>query len=271
MSDNLSLFRFELAAARRGRAVPLFAAGFALASVAVALVGLSAGGAVAVQGFARTSISLLQLVVWVVPMLALFTGAVAGSECHELELIAALPVGRRAVVVTRWLAWSVTLGAALLVGLGAAGIALASLAGGANGWRYLRLIGVAELVLAATLALGMWIGVAAGTRLKAAGIAVGVWFVLVVGVDLAAIGALAILPPGRAGWWLSVLLMADPVDSARALGLSLFQTDVVAGPMGAALQRVLGGAGAWALAGALVAWTLAPLALAGRGFARSDL
>ena len=108
----------------------------------------------------------------------------------------------------------------------------------------------------ATLALGMWIGVAARTRL---------------GMDMVAIAALTLLPPARPGWWLSMLLMADPVDSARALGLSLFQTDVFAGPMGAALRQVLGWAGAWALAGALVAWTLAPLALAGRGFARSDL
>ena len=59
MSHTLSLCRFELSAARRGRTAPLFAAGFALASVAVALVGLSAGGVVAVQGFARTSVSLL--------------------------------------------------------------------------------------------------------------------------------------------------------------------------------------------------------------------
>ena len=82
---------------------------------------------------------------------------------------------------------------------------------------------------------------------------------------------LAVLPPGKAGWWLSLLLMADPVDIARALGLSLFHADVVAGPTGAALRRVLGGAGIWALTAALVAWTLVPLALAGRRFARSDL
>ena len=94
---------------------------------------------------------------------------------------------------------------------------------------------------------------------------------VVIGVDLVAIGALAVLPPGKAGWWLSALLMADPVDSARALGLSLFHADVVAGPTGAALRAVLGNAGAWALTGALVGWTLVPLALAGRRFARSDL
>ena len=52
-----ALLRFEWAAARRGRVVSIFAVGFALASVGVALAGLSAGGVVAVQGFARTSVS----------------------------------------------------------------------------------------------------------------------------------------------------------------------------------------------------------------------
>jgi Cu-processing system permease protein len=249
----------------------MFAAGFGVASIAVAFIGLSAGGAMEVQGFARTSISLLQLVLWIVPMLGLITGAVAGAECHELELIAALPVSRGSLVLARWLGWSVALGGALLVGLGLAGGVIAFLAGAADGWRYLRLLGVALFLLATTLALGLWIGVAARTRLKAVAVAVATWFILVVGVDLLAISMLAVLPPGKAGWWLSLLLMADPVDSARALGLSLFHADVVAGPTGAALRRVLGGAGIWALIGALVAWTLIPLALAGRRFARSDL
>lgn len=271
MTHLLSLFRFELAAARRARTLPMFAAGFGVASIAVAFIGLSAGGAMEVQGFARTSISLLQLVIWIVPMLGLITGAVAGAECHELELIAALPVSRGSLVLARWLGWSVALGGALLVGLGLAGGVIALLAGAADGWRYLRLIGVALFLLAATLALGLWIGVAVRTRLKAVAVAVAAWFILVIGVDLLAISMLAVLPPGRAGWWLSLLLMADPVDSARALGLSLFHADVVAGPTGAALRRVLGGAGIWALAAALVAWTLIPLALAGRRFARTDL
>jgi ABC-type transport system involved in multi-copper enzyme maturation permease subunit len=133
------------------------------------------------------------------------------------------------------------------------------------------LIGVAVLVLAVTLALGLWIGVSVRTRLKAVGVAVAVWFVLVIGVDLLAIGVLAVLPPGQAGPSLSVLLMASPIDSARALGLSLFHADVVAGPTGAALRAVLGKAGAWTLAAALIGWTIVPLTLAGRRFSGSDL
>jgi Cu-processing system permease protein len=271
MSHTLSLCRFELDAALRGRTAPLFATGFGLASVAVALVGLSAGGVLAVQGFARTSVSLLELVIWVVPILALISGAVAGADCYELEFTASLPVRRGAIVFSRWLASTLTLGAALLLGLGSAGVVIGLLAGTVDGWRYLRLIAVALLVLAATLALGLWIGLAVHTRLRAVGVAVAVWFVLVIGVDLAAIGALAVLPPGSAGPWLSVLLMASPIDSGRALGLSLFHADVVAGPTGAALRAVLGKAGAATLTAALIGWTLVPLALAGRRFSRSDL
>jgi Cu-processing system permease protein len=266
-----ALLRFELTGAYRGRTAPLFAAGFALASVAVALVGLAAGGSVAVQGFARTSVSLLQLVLWVVPLVGLLTGAVAGAECHELEFVAALPLERGRIVVARWAACSIVLAACLAVGFGAAGVVIGVFAGAADAGRYLALVGVAGLLLAASLALGLWVGVAAPSRARAVAVAVVAWFVLAVGVDLVAIAVLAILPPAEAGWGLSLLLVADPVDSARALGLGLFQADAVAGPTGAALRRLLGGWGAWVLMAALTAWTVVPLTLAGRRFARRDL
>ena len=266
-----ALLSFELSAAYRGRTTLLFAVGFALASVGVALAGLAPGGALAVQGFARTSVSLLQLVLWVVPLLGLATVALAGAECHELEFVAALPVRRERIVGARWAAWTIVLGACLAVGFGAAGLVIGALAGAADGSRYLALVGIEALLVAASLALGLWIGVAARSRARAVAIAVVVWFVLAVGVDLAAIAMLAILPARPAAWGLSLLLLADPVDSARALGLGLFQADVIGGPTGAALQRVLGGWGARVLTAGLGLWTALPLALAGRRFARCDL
>jgi ABC-type transport system involved in multi-copper enzyme maturation permease subunit len=97
------------------------------------------------------------------------------------------------------------------------------------------------------------------------------WLLLVIGADLVAITLLAVLPAGQAGWPLTFLLLAEPVDSARALGLALFQATTIAGPTEAALRRVLGGTGAWVLVAGLLAWTIAPLSLAARRFARSDL
>ena len=268
---HTALFRFEWAAARRGRIVPWFAAGFALAAVGVALAGLSAGGVVRVQGFARTSVSLLQLTLWTVPMLALLLGAVQGAECQELEFLAALPAPRSRLVFGRWAAWTLALTAALVTGFGAAGLVIGTLAGAADALRYLALIGIAAALLAAGLALGLWIGVAARSRARAVGVAVAVWFALVIGADLVGIALLAALPARDATWGLTALLIANPVDAARALGLGLFGADVVAGPTGAALRRLLGGQGAVLLAAALVTWIIVPLRLAGRRFARQDL
>jgi Cu-processing system permease protein len=211
------LLRFELSAAYHGRTALLFAIGFALASMGVALAGLAPGGVLAVQGFARTSVSLLQLVLWVVPLLGLATGAIAGAECHELELVAALPVPRERIVLARWVAWTVVMSACLAIGFGAAGLLIGALAGAADGMRYLALVGIAVVLVAASLALGLWIGVVARSRARAIALAVVAWFVLAVGVDLVVIATLAFLPPREVGWGLSLLLLADPVDSARAL------------------------------------------------------
>lgn len=266
-----ALLRFELATVARGRALTIVAAGFGMACVAIALSGLAAGGVVTVQGFARTSVSLLQLVSWTVPMLALLVGAVIGVDSHELELVVALPVSRHRLLAARWTATALALGGALLVGLGAAGLLLGVLAGATDATRYLALVGVSLLLLGATLAVGLWIGVVARNRLRAVAGAALVWLALVVGVDLMAIALLAALPAGTAEWGLTGLLLADPVDSARVLGLSLFRADVIAGPTEAALRRVLGGTGAWLLAAGLVAWTVGPLWLAARRFAHQDL
>ena len=269
--NRRALLRFDWAAALRGRLVPIFAAGFALASVGVALAGLSAGGAVVVQGFARTSISLLQLTLWTVPLLSLLLGAVSGAECTELEFLTALPLPRTHLVVSRWAAWTLALSAALIIGFGAAGVVIGILAGSADVARYIALIGVTILLVSASLAIGLWIGIAARSRARAVGFAVLVWLLLLVGADLAAVALLSVLPAHSATWTLVALLTANPVDSARALGLGLFQADVVAGPTGAALHRLLGGPGVALLVAGLVAWTIIPLRLAGRRFAKQDL
>ena len=265
------MVRFEWGAARRGRIVPLFAVGFALASVGVALAGLSVGGVIVVQGFARTSVSLLQLTLWTVPLLALLLGAIQGSECYELEFLAALPIRRSRIITGRWAAWTAALGAALLAGFGGAGVVIGIFAGAADVLPYLALTGIALLLLSAGLALGLWVGVAARTRARAIGVAVAVWFALAIGTDLVAIAVLAVLPAAGATWNLAILLVANPLDSARALGLGLFSADVVAGPTGAALRHLLGGAGEALLAGSLVAWTVGPLYFAGKRLENQDL
>lgn len=266
-----SLCRFELAAARRSKTVVLFGVGFAVAALALALTGLSSGGVVAVQGFARTTMSLMQLVLWIVPLLGLLVGASLGAESLELECQVSLPVPRAQLLLARWIVWLAVLGGAMVLGLSLAGLAISTFAGPGDAWRYFRLLGVSGLLLAASLAIGFLLGIMAGARLRAVGFAVAVWALLVVGFDLMAIGALAVLPRGQAGWGLTLLLMLDPADAARALAIGLLQADIVSGPTGAAIRKVLGGWGLWALVLSQVLWIILPLLGAARRFRRLDL
>ena len=271
MRPLATLCRFELAVARRSRMVVLFAGGFALATLILAVTGLSSGGVVAVQGFARTTMSLMQLVLWIIPLVGLLIGAGVGAESLELEFQVSLPAGRTAILFARWLVWLAVLGGAMTLGLGLAGLLMSSTAAAGDEWRYLRLIGVSNLLLGATLSLGLLLGLLARTRIRAMGFAVSAWIVMVIGFDLLAIGALALLPRGQAGWGLTLLLMADPADAARSLAIGLVQADIVAGPTGAAIRKVLGGWSLWALAGSLLVWMALPLCAAARRFRRLDL
>ncbi len=267
----LALARFELSAQLRGRTMPGFAAGFALIALGLAVAGLSAGGRLSVQGFGRTGLSLLQFSLWIVPLVALLDAALAAAEGYDLELLVAQPVSRATFVTGRALGRFAALASALGVGYGIAGLAIASLAGPGDAWRYLGLVATMIALAAAAAATGTLAGVLARTRTRALGLAIGVWFVLTVGYDLVAIALLAMLPRAELTWSLSALLMLNPVDAARAIGAALFGADAIAGPMGAALRRVLGPGGLGLLGAALAAWVLVPLWLAGRTFARRDL
>lgn len=265
------LCRFELAVARRSRMVTLFAVGFALGTMVLAVTGLSSGGVVAVQGFARTTMSLMQLVLWIIPLVGLLIGAAVGAESLELEFQVSLPAGRAEILVARWLVWVAVLGGAMTLGLGLAGLLMSATAAPGDEWRYLRLIGVSNLLLAATLSIGLLLGLLARSRIRAMGLAVAGWVVMVIGFDLLAIGTLALLPRGQAGWGLTLLLMLDPADAARSLAIGLMQADIVSGPTGAAIRKVLGAWGLWALVVSLLAWTALPLYAAARSFRRLDL
>lgn len=266
-----ALARCELAAEVRGTTLPAFALSFALAALGIAVAGRAAGGALVVQDFGRTAVSLLQLSLWIVPLVALVVSALAAADGYDLELLAAQPISRGTLVLGRALGRFAAVAAALLVGYGAAGVVIAGAAGTGDALRYAGLVATAAALAAATTGVGTLAGVIARTRTRALALAVALWFLFTLGIDLAAIAALSVLPRAELTWSLSGLLLLNPVGTARALGAGLFGAEAMAGPMGAALRRVLGPAGLALLWAGLALWTAAPLGAAARLFARRDL
>lgn len=263
----------ELRTALRGRMIPAFAALFALLAIGIALAGLAGSGRLLVQGFTRTSVSLLTLSLYLLPLLGALLGA-AGFSGDEggTELLLAQPIARADALLGRALGFAGALTLVAGAGFGAAGILVVTRSGSAGIGGYAFVALGATAVSMVGLALGVLIGVTVRQRGSAVGWALACWFAAAVLYDLASIGVLQLAGNGQPGSWLLGLLAANPIDGVRALGLVRLGADVLLGPTGAALNRLVGeGAGAALVGASVVAWIAGPVVTAAWVYGKRDL
>jgi Cu-processing system permease protein len=262
----------ELRAAFAGRLVQSFGLLFALLALAVAIAGLGASGQLLVQGFTRTAVSLLTLALYLLPLLGLVVGANAfGAEDGGTELLLAQPVGRADVVLGRVLGLALAIAGVSVAGFGLAGVVVGTVAGTEGLAGYLLVAGGATLVGLGGLALGVLLGVLTRRRSAAVGAALAAWLVLAVLYDLAAIAVLQLVGDGQPGPMLLGLLALNPLDGVRALALVALGADVLLGPTGAAMQRLLGESrGTLVVIASLGAWLVLPSWAACAAYRRRD-
>lgn len=248
-----------------------------LASLALTLsfLGSAPTGNVGAGRLDVVIVSLSSLSIFLVPLIALLIShdAIVGEiERGTLLLLLSYPVGRRQVMVGKFLGHLAILAFATLFGYGAAGLAL--LASGAvidpESWRALgAMIGSTVLLGAVFIAIGYLVSALAAERSTAGGIAIGVWLFFVLIYDMALLGGLVAaqgqaLPAGL----LDALLLANPTDAYRLLNLSSGAAGSLSGMGGIAQHTTLG---VPALVGALLVWMVAPLVVGTLVFSRREL
>ena len=263
----------ELVDAMRSKLIWIFAGIFALLAMGLSYFGLVGAGYAEVTGFARTTASLLNLVLILLPLIALFLGTSSlTSERGALELLLSQPVTRSEVMLGKFLGLSLTLIASTLVGFGAAGILIALRAGSSDFGRYLVLLGLSCALEIAFLSLAMLIATFTQSRVRALGAAVAVWFSTVILYDLLIVGGAVLIGAKQLSVALVLFLLLNPVDLVRVLGIITLDSVTAFGATGASLMRMFGAVGApVVLLAALVAWMILPLLGALRTFRRADL
>jgi Cu-processing system permease protein len=275
--SHLALFaREELVLALRSRWTQIFAAVFGVLAFAVAGAGYVLSGGHGVQDFARTAVSLVQLVLLLVPLTALVIGVLSlAPERGAAELMFSQPVSRATILFGKLLGLFQALGAAQAIGFGAAGVLVYSQAG-ADGLGGFLLLVLASLITTAVF-LGLAAVLAAGSvgrkRTRALALALVVWFVAVVFLDLLALGAASLLPSGPASRVLMVSAIANPLAAVRTGALLAIEGTGAFGAGSLALFRFTGGprgAGV-VLCLSLAFWLTAPALLALRRLRQADL
>ena len=258
---SLAINEFRLGLRNRWVALAiLLLGGLALA---LTLLGTAPAGTSGVDPLTATSVSLVSLSIYLLPLIALLLAhdAIAGEqERGTLLLLLTYPMPRWQLIAGKFLGHSLVLALAVIVGFGLAAAVLWG--GSATGIGiFLRMLGSSLLLAMAFLAIGYAISAWCSETSAAASLALAAWLVLVLLYDL---GLLALLVADEGGLLgqqtLPALLLANPADAYRLYNLvSLPDTAMLTGMAG--LMEKLALPTLLPLL-TLVLWIVAPLGLA---------
>jgi Cu-processing system permease protein len=269
-----TIARQELIINIRNRWTLFFAVAFGVLVLAISYFGMVTTGAIGFQGFARTSASLLNLVLYIVPLVALMMGTLSFTSEKSLnELLFAQPVRRVEILLGKLTGLFASILTATLIGFGVGGMIIAAMAGTDGVLRYPLFVAFSLLLALVFLSLSALIGSLCRRQTKAFGLALFIWFFYVLFYDLLVIGATFLLKERTANNFIFASLFGNPVDMVRVASLLVLDGKDVFGAGGAALLRFLGGetAGITLLVAVLVAWIVIPLLLSQRVLERQDI
>lgn len=247
----------------RNRWIIAVALVFAAFALLIAYFGAAQQGAVGFRGIEVTIASLTSLVIYLVPLIVLLLGydAIAGErERGSLDLLLALPITRLELLLGKFTGLAAGLAVSTVAGFGLAGVAIAYRLDLDALYHYAGFVVSALLMGMAFLSMAVMVSVMAADRARASGAAIAVWFFFVLVFDLALLGAL-VLTGGRVGAdVLPYLLLLNPADIFRIL--NIFGMEDVKNLYGLATVMPPRLAEPWFLGGVMIAWIVAPLAVA---------
>ena len=238
----LSLAGKEFRDRFRNRWVLAVALVFTVFSLLITYFGAAVQGQIGPRSIELTIASLVSLVIYLIPLIALLLGfdAIVGErERGSLDLLLALPITRLELLLGKFLGLAGALTLSTVAGFALVALLLFQRFSFAGLYHYLGFVVSSVLLGLAFLSLAMLLSVLARDRTRASGLAIALWFALVLVLDL---------------------LLLNPADIFRIL--NVFSLDDVRRLYGLAsiVPPALGQT--WLMGGAMLVWIVGPLALA---------
>lgn len=247
----------------RNRWVLVVALVFTIFALVIAYFGLAQQGAVGFHGIEVTIASLVSLVIYLIPLIALILGydAIVGErERGSLDLLLSMPITRFELLLGKFLGLSAALAFSTLAGFGSVGIILLTHFSLDALFHYIGFVFSAILMGMAYLSMAVAISVIATNRTSASGTAIALWFVFVLVFDLLLLGGLVVSGGKYTGEVFPYLLLLNPSDIFRII--NMFGYEEVKYMYGLATVFPEGLSNPWLLTTIMLAWIFAPLSLA---------
>ncbi|MHC4107260.1 MAG: ABC transporter permease [Planctomycetota bacterium] len=258
----LTVARKEIRDSLRNRWFLLYALAFALLSTGLSSLSMAGTGSYGFAGFGRTAASLINLVIFIVPLMALTAGAgaIAGErETRTLGYLLAQPVNRLEVLIGKYLGLAAALIAALALGFGISAAVIASKQQ-VSAINFIRLVALACALALAMLSVGVLISTIARKGSAAIGAVIFLWLTLVLLGDLGLMGSTLAFKLQVAE--LFSLSLINPLQVFKMAALGGIDTSLdVLGPAGLYARRTYGESLPWLFGAVLAAWVVVPLAV----------
>jgi Cu-processing system permease protein len=259
--------RKELRDRLRSRWVVAVAAIFTVFALVIAYFGAAQGGAVGFQRMDVTITSLVSLVVYLVPLIALILGydaVVAERERGSLDLLLSQPLTRLELLLGKYLGLAAALALSTIAGFGLVGVLMSYGIGLPALGRYAIFVGSTLMMGLAFLSLAVLVSVTAASRVSASGMAIALWFFFVLIFDLIVLGLLVATATHPMASVMPALLLFNPADVFRILNIHAMEE--VRALYGLATVMPTQIANLWTLSLVMTAWVIGPLVLAYRRF-----
>ena len=269
-----AIARHEIRIVLRSRWVAVYALVFAALTLAVSYFGLTVIEFTGFQEFDRTAVSLLNLVLYIVPLATMLMAVQSfRDEGGATDQLFAEPVTKGEIVVGKLMGLAGAHVLATVLGFGLTGILVGIEVGDAGLASYLVLVGFTILVGVVFLSLAALLAILSGRRARAYAVVLVTWFFMVLLFDLLVIGLSFLLPETWANRVAFAGVFANPIDATRVATMLTISGKELFGPAGAQLVRNLGGIpqAVALLSLTLVAWICLPALAAKLALDRQDL
>ncbi|MDO9598050.1 MAG: ABC transporter permease subunit [Azoarcus sp.] len=247
----------------RNRWVLAVAIIFTAFALVIAYFGAAQQGAVGFRSIEVTIASLVSLVIYLIPLIALVLGfdAIVGErERGSLDLLLSMPITRGELLLGKYLGLAAALTFSTVAGFGLVALVLSAQLDVNALFHYFGFMASSVLLGCAFLSLAVMLSVFAADRTRASGLAIAMWFFFVLVFDLLLLGALVVSGGQWGGEIFPYLLLLNPADVFRIL--NIFALEDVRTLYGLATVFPPALAKPWLLGLVMLAWIAAPLAIA---------
>lgn len=226
----------------RSRWILAYSLVFGVLTLAVSYFGLAVIEFTGFQSFQRTAFSLLNLVLYIVPLAAmLMTVQSFRPEGGMTAQVLAEPISVSELVVGKLCGLSAGHGVATLFGFSFTGLLIGSKVGAEGVQSYCALVGFTILLGIEFLAIGALTVSLCGREVRSYAVVLVVWFVSTILFDLLIIGLSLLLPEAWANRTSLAAVFLNPTDTVRIATLLATAGREMFGSAGAQLVRELGG------------------------------